>query len=37
MDLARFAALTSVPAAFALGRLTFAQALVVSIVVGRRV
>ncbi|UXY23577.1 MFS transporter [Streptomyces cynarae] len=33
MDLTRFAALTSVPAAFALGRLTFAQLLVVSVVV----
>ena len=34
MDLTRFAALMSVPAAFALGRLTFAQLLVVSVVVG---
>ncbi|MFI6493987.1 MFS transporter [Streptomyces sp. NPDC050564] len=33
MDLARFAALMSVPAAFALGRLSFAQLLVVSVVV----
>ncbi|MGW5610643.1 MFS transporter [Streptomyces sp. NPDC003753] len=33
MDLTRFAALMSVPAAFALGRLTFAQLLVVSVVV----
>jgi MFS family permease len=33
MDLARFAAVISVPAAFALGRLSFAQLLVVSIVV----
>ena len=33
MDLVRFAALMSVPAAFALGRLTFAQLLVVSVVV----
>jgi MFS family permease len=31
MDLARFAALLSIPVAFALGRLTFAQLLVVSI------
>lgn len=34
MDLVRFAALMSVPAAFALGRLSFAQLLVVSVVVG---
>ena len=34
MDLTRGAALLSVPAAFALGRLTFAQLVVVSIVVG---
>jgi MFS family permease len=33
MDLVRFAALVSVPAAFALGRLTFVQLLVVSVVV----
>ncbi|MFE5076094.1 MFS transporter [Streptomyces halstedii] len=33
MDLTRFAALMSVPAAFALGRLGFAQLLVVSVVV----
>ncbi|MFC4493317.1 MFS transporter [Streptomyces ovatisporus] len=33
MDLTRFAALMSVPAAFALGRLSFAQLLVVSVVV----
>jgi MFS family permease len=33
MDLARFASLMSVPAAFALGRLTFAQLLVVTVVV----
>src|SRR3954451_23887460 len=33
MDLVRCAALMSVPAAFALGRLTFAQLLVVSVVV----
>ncbi|PHQ51447.1 MFS transporter [Streptomyces cinnamoneus] len=33
MDLARFAALMSVPVAFALGRLTFTQLLVVSVVV----
>ncbi|MFE0331948.1 MFS transporter [Streptomyces sp. NPDC058960] len=33
MDLTRFAALMSVPAAFALGRLTFTQLLVVSVVV----
>jgi MFS family permease len=33
MDLARFAALMSVPAAFALGRLSFAQLLIVSVVV----
>ncbi|WP_405806255.1 MFS transporter [Streptomyces sp. NBC_01187] len=33
MDLIRFAALMSVPAAFALGRLTFSQLLVVSVVV----
>ncbi|MFF4209575.1 MFS transporter [Streptomyces sp. NPDC001796] len=33
MDLIRFATLMSVPAAFALGRLTFAQLLVVSVVV----
>lgn len=33
MDLVRFAALMSVPAAFALGRLTFVQLLVVSVVV----
>ena len=34
MDLLRFAALLSIPAAYALGRLTFAQLLVVAIVVG---
>ena len=34
MDLTRFAALMSVPAAFALGRLGFVQLLVVSVVVG---
>jgi MFS family permease len=34
MDLARFAALMSVPAAFALGWLSFAQLLVVSVIVG---
>jgi MFS family permease len=34
MDLTRFTALMSVPAAFALGRLSFAQLLVVAIVVG---
>jgi MFS family permease len=34
MDLTRFAALISVPAAFALGRLSFAQLLVVAVVVG---
>ena len=34
MDLTRFAALLSVPAAYALGWLTFAQLLVVSVVVG---
>jgi len=34
MDLVRFAALMSIPAAFALGRLSFAQLLVVSVVVG---
>jgi MFS family permease len=34
MDLTRFAALVTVPAAFALGRLTFAQLLAVSVVVG---
>jgi MFS family permease len=34
MDLTRFAALMSVPAAFALGELSFAQLLVVAIVVG---
>ncbi|MFF4434072.1 MFS transporter [Streptomyces sp. NPDC001513] len=34
MDLVRFAALMSVPVAFALGRLGFAQLLVVSVVVG---
>ena len=33
MDLTRFAALMSVPAAYALGRLSFAQLLVVSVVV----
>jgi MFS family permease len=33
MDLARFAALLSIPAAFALGRLSFAQLLVVSVIV----
>ena len=33
MDLTRFAAMASVPAAFALGRLTFAQLLVVSVIV----
>src|SRR6478609_3269153 len=34
MDLIRFAALVSIPAAFALGRLSFGQLVVVSIVVG---
>jgi MFS family permease len=34
MDLTRFVALMSVPAAFALGRLSFAQLLVVSVIVG---
>ena len=34
MDLIRFAALISIPAAFALGWLSFAQLLVVSVVVG---
>ncbi|MGW3511603.1 MFS transporter [Streptomyces sp. NPDC000994] len=34
MDVIRFSALMSVPAAFALGRLSFAQLLVVSVVVG---
>src|SRR4051794_27180410 len=34
MDLIRFIALASVPAAFALGKLTFVQLLVVSVVVG---
>jgi MFS family permease len=34
MDLTRFAALMSVPAAFALGWLSFAQLLVVSVIVG---
>ncbi len=34
MDLIRFAALMSVPAAFALGRLSFAQLVVVSVVAG---
>jgi len=34
MDLVRFAALMSVPAAFALGRLSFAQLVVVSVLVG---
>lgn len=33
MDLTRFAALMSIPAAFALGRLSFAQLLVVSVIV----
>lgn len=33
MDLARFAALLSIPAAFALGRLSFAQLLTVSVIV----
>ena len=33
MDLARFAALLSIPAAFALGRLSFAQLLIVSVIV----
>jgi MFS transporter len=33
MDLARFAALLSIPVAFALGRLSFAQLLVVSVIV----
>ena len=33
MDLARFAALLSIPLAFALGRLSFAQLLVVSVIV----
>jgi MFS family permease len=33
MDLTRFAAVASIPAAFALGRLTFAQLLVVSVIV----
>ena len=36
MDLTRFAAMMSVPAAFALGWLSFAQLLVVSVIVGRR-
>ena len=35
MDLTRFAAVLSVPAAYALGRLTFAQLLVVAVVVAR--
>jgi len=34
MDLTRFAALMSIPAAFALGWLSFAQLLVVSVIVG---
>jgi MFS family permease len=34
MDLIRFAALLSIPAAYVLGRLTFAQLLVVSVIVG---
>jgi hypothetical protein len=34
MDLVRFAALASVPLAYALGRLTFAQLVVVAVVVG---
>ena len=34
MDLARFAALLSIPAAFVLGRLSFAQLLLVAVVVG---
>jgi MFS family permease len=34
MDLIRFAAVMSVPTAFALGRLTFAQLMVVSVIVG---
>ena len=34
MDLTRFAVLMSVPAAFALGRLSFAQLLVVSVIAG---
>jgi Major Facilitator Superfamily len=34
MDLTRFAALMSVPLAFALGRLSFAQLVIVSVVVG---
>jgi MFS family permease len=34
MDLTRFAAVLSIPAAYALGRLSFAQLLVVSVVVG---
>jgi MFS transporter len=34
MDLTRFAALITVPVAYALGRLTFAQLVVVSVVVG---
>jgi MFS family permease len=34
MDLIRFAALMSIPAAYALGRLSFAQLLVVSVVAG---
>jgi MFS family permease len=34
MDLTRFAALMSIPAAYVLGRLSFAQLLVVSVVVG---
>src|SRR5690348_10324380 len=33
MDLARFAALLSIPVAFALGRLSFAQLLIVSVIV----
>ncbi len=34
MDLARFAALVSIPVAYALGRLTFLQLVVVSVIVG---
>src|SRR3954449_4085765 len=34
MDLIRFAALMSIPLAFALGRLSFAQLVIVSVVVG---
>ena len=34
MDLVRFAALLSIPVAYALGRLTFVQLVVVSVIVG---